>query len=68
MISGDLIFNILYISVASNQRFLSWSVTDLSLEKSFSNDEKLFLGNFLCPHEIYPFAMNYPGQRTIFKL
>ena len=40
MISGDKLFNILYISVASIWRFLSETVTDLSLERSSSNDEK----------------------------
>ena len=41
MISGDELFNILHISVASIWRFLSWTVTDSSLERSPSNDEKL---------------------------
>ena len=40
MISGDELFNILYISGASICRFLSWTVSDLSLERSPSNDDK----------------------------
>ena len=40
IISGDNPFNILYISVASVWRFLWWTVSDLSLEISSSNDEK----------------------------
>ena len=43
MISGDKLFNILYISIASVKRFLSWTVTDLPLERSSSNDEKCSL-------------------------
>ena len=40
MISGDKLFNILHISVANILRFFSWTVTDLPLERIFSNDEK----------------------------
>ena len=40
MISGDKLFNILHISVANILRFFSWTVTDLQLERIFSNDEK----------------------------
>ena len=36
MISGDKLCNILFMSVAGT----SWTVTDLSLEESFSNNEK----------------------------
>ena len=41
MISGDKLFDILHIAVASIWKFLPWTVKDLSLiERSSSNDEK----------------------------
>ena len=57
MIYGYNPFNIWYISVASICRFLWWTVTDLSLERSFSHDEiydhmifswNLFILRFIC--------------------
>ena len=40
MISGNKLFSILYISVEDISRFLWWTVTDFSLERSSINDEK----------------------------
>ena len=47
LISEDKLFNTVYIPVARVKRFLSWTVTGLLLERSFSNDEKLFLETIL---------------------
>ena len=41
MISGDKLFDILHIAVASLRKFYTWTVQDLSLiERSSSNDEQ----------------------------
>ena len=47
IISGDNPCNILFISVASTWRFLWWTETDLSLERSSSNDKKWSLQTIL---------------------
>ena len=52
VVSGDKLFNILYISAASTTRFLSWTVTDLSLVLQMMKND--IYRQFLIPsHEVY---------------
>ena len=64
MISGDKLFNILCISVASNWRLLSWIATDLSLESS-SNDEKCSLFLMLYHQVYYDSSVCYELSRLV---
>ena len=52
-ISRDILLSILYITVASIWRFLAWTMTDLSLEGSSSNDQKWYLQTVLNAYEVY---------------
>ena len=54
MISGNKLHNNLYISVASIWRFLSWTVTDLPLERSYLKMRNDLYRQLLMPsHEAY---------------
>ena len=63
-ISGDRLFNTLFISVARFWRFFSWTVTYLSLEnilQMMRNDlYKQFFSPLMKFFMIYLSAMNYP--------
>ena len=54
MISGNKLHNNLYISVGSIWRFLSWTVTDLPLERSYLKMRNDLYRQLLMPsHEAY---------------
>ena len=67
MISGDKLFSILYISIASIWRFLSWTVTDLSLEKSSSLVRNDLCRQFLMPSDevYYDLSVCYELSRLV---